>query len=121
MLDLVLKNNFSPISENREFAEFIAQRHESPDTVDEMDWMRFVHFAYGTFGIWEHAYISHQRGLIDDEIWTAWDLAAKSIFVNNGYRKFWSQERTAHSPNFRAYIDQNVFVEEHERGPGPVN
>ena len=117
MLDLILTNNFAPISENREFAEFIIQAYESPDSLDAIDWMRFVHYAYGIFGMWEHAYISHKRGLIDDEIWAAWDLGCTSMFVNNGSRKFWEQERMAHSPKFRAYIDENIYPEIHKNEP----
>ncbi len=49
MLDLILKNAFSPISENREFAKFIASAQENPESLDEIDWLRFVYYATGTF------------------------------------------------------------------------
>lgn len=109
MLDLVLKNNFSPVSESREYAEFIATAPENPESLDEIVWLRFVYYAYGTYAMWEDAYVSHKRGLIDDEIWAAWDGGARSLSVNEGCRKFWAQEREAHSPLFREYIDKHVF------------
>ena len=109
MLDLILKNNFSPVSESREFAEFIETAQTDPNALDETDWLRFVYYAYGMLAMWEDAYISHMRGLIDDEIWAAWDGASRSLLTNDGYRKFWAQERLAHSPSFRAYIDEHIF------------
>ena len=73
MLEAVNRNSTGPISMDREFAEFVLRGQESPDELDEIDWYRFVNFAYGVYGQWEHAFVSHRRGLVDTEFWLAWD------------------------------------------------
>ena len=109
MLDAVNRNSTAPISMDREFAQFVLRGQEAPDELDETDWYRFVNFAYGVYGMWEHAFVSHRRGLIDTEFWLAWDGAGRSLWAGPGFRKFWEQERSGHTPIFQAYMDAEIF------------
>ena len=76
MLEFIFSNNYSPVSKDREYAEFILRAEQSPDELDETDWYRFVLYAYGIYAAWEDAYISHRRSLIDVEVWKAWEGAS---------------------------------------------
>lgn len=109
MLNHAFQHNFSPVSQNRDYAELILRGQESPDDLDDTDWYRFVLYAYAGYAMWEDAYISFRRGLIDCEIWDAWDGGARSLLTGKGYEKFWVQEGHAHSPMFREYVDSKVF------------
>ena len=109
MLEHIFQHNFSPASQNRDYAEFILRAQDSPEALDDTDWYRFVLYAYGVCAMWEDAYISHRRGLIDSEIWRAWDGVMRSLFTGKGYAKFWAQEGYTHSPLFREYIDSKIF------------
>ena len=112
MLDFLWSHNLSPVSENREYAEFILLAQQSPGELDETDWYRFVLYAYGVYAMWEDAYISHQRGLTDIEEWTAWDKGMRFAFAGPGYRRFWEELGPTHSPMFRRYVDTEVFITE---------
>ena len=109
MLDSALRHSLVPISESRELAEFIRRGKYSPEELDDVDWDRFVRHAYGMFGMWEDALVSHRKKLIDAEYWKSWDGACRSLYMAPGYRKFWEQERDGHSAAFQDYIDSAIF------------
>ena len=109
MLDTILRHELSPVGQSRDFAEFLNKAKRSPDELDEVDWERFVSHAYGTFAMWEDALLSHRRGLIDKQIWIAWDGVGRSIWTGPGFEKFWEQEGRTHSPMFQSYVNTEIF------------
>jgi hypothetical protein len=111
MLDCAFRNAWAPIFENRDLAEFLCKAEEHPDQLDEVDWRRFVIHADMIYAMWEDAYVSHKRGLIDDELWQGWDGGGRSLRTRRGFRKFWKQERQGHTPLFQKYIDEEIFAD----------
>jgi hypothetical protein len=109
MLECAFRNATGPISQNREYADFILRAQDSPDELDKTDWYRFVNHGYIVYAMWEDALVCRQRGLIDDEYWRGWDGACRSFWTGPGYRKFWEQEREGHTPLFQDYIDSEVY------------
>ena len=109
MISCVLENTFRPMSESREFAEFLHRANKSPEDLDEIDWARFVHYAYGTYAMWEDALVSYRRGVIDQDLWSAWDGVGHSLWASPAFRKFWNEERDGHTRTFQEYMDSEVF------------
>ena len=112
MLDCLFRNGMAPISQSREYGEFILRAQDSPDELDETDWHRFVNHAFMAYAMWEDAFVSHRRGLIDDEFWSGWDGAGRSFWIGPAFLKFWEQERKGHTPLFQNYIDSEIFPKE---------
>lgn len=110
MLDCAFKNTLTPICQDRDYAEFILRAQQAPDELDETDWYRFVNHAYMAYAMWEDAFVSHRRGLIDDQFWSGWDQGMRSLLTAPGFRKFWEQERKGHAPLFQTYIDSEIFT-----------
>jgi len=109
MLNSLFGNSLTPISEDRNHAEFVLRGQYSPEELDETDWYRFVSHAFMVYAMWEDAYVSHLRGLIDDEFWSGWDGTGRWLWTGPGFRKFWEEAREGHTPLFRKYIDSEVF------------
>lgn len=94
---------------HRELAELARRGEEEPESLDSVDWYRFVNLSILRFAAWEQAFLNHREGLLDEERWRAWEGANRHLFDNPGTRRFWEQNRPVHSPSFQSYIDARVF------------
>jgi hypothetical protein len=59
----------------------------------------------GKFNAWEFAFLTHENGMMEDNIWQGWDGHYKSVLKQGGGRWFWSIEREGFSPTFRLYVE----------------
>ncbi len=44
-------------------------------SLSEGDRESFRVIVWGAFGIWEHAYFSHEKGVLDDHMWRLWNTS----------------------------------------------
>lgn len=62
-------------------------------------------FEADTFNAWEFAFITHNDGMMDDNIWEGWDSYYRARMQEKGPRWFWETSRDTFSPAFRTYVD----------------
>lgn len=62
-------------------------------------------FIAGKMNAWEFAFLTHNNGMMEDNIWEGWDGHYRTILEQSGGRWFWNEERESFSPAFRVYVD----------------
>jgi len=56
--------------------------------------------------MWESSFLNHEKGLLDDESWIAWDAYYRFIMIGKpGYAQFWSDTRATWHPLFMNHVD----------------
>jgi hypothetical protein len=56
--------------------------------------------------MWELSFLNHEIGLVDDEMWLAWDGYYRLlVFDKPGYMDFWRDNRTAYHARFQNHVD----------------
>jgi hypothetical protein len=48
---------------------------------EEQETLRII--VWSSFGVWEHAYFSHEKGVIDDHMWILWNTSFCSWMERN--------------------------------------
>lgn len=62
-------------------------------------------FLADTFNAWEFAFITHNNGAMDDNIWNGWNGFYRSEFATEAYQYFWREQGFGFSPAFVSYLD----------------
>ena len=65
-------------------------------------------FIAGKFNAWEFAFLTHENGMMEDNIWQGWEGHYRTVLVLPAGRWFWSIEGGSFSPSFRNYVDAIV-------------
>ena len=65
-------------------------------------------FVAGKLNAWEYAFLTHENGMMADNIWQGWDGHYRTVLKQSGGRWFWNAERESFSPAFREFVDSIV-------------
>jgi len=65
-------------------------------------------YVAGKLNAWEYAFLTHENGMMADNIWQGWDGHYQTVLKQSDGRWFWSMERNSFSPSFREYVDSIV-------------
>ena len=71
----------------------------------------FAYFA-GKLNAWEFAFLTHDNGMMADNIWDGWDAHYRTVLQQEACEMFWRQDRGSFSPAFRFYLDSILAVTE---------
>lgn len=66
---------------------------------------QFRTFIADTFNMWEYAFITRSRGMMDETIWAGWDAYYRNELKKESYQWFWDTAKDGFSEEFRAYVD----------------
>ena len=66
---------------------------------------QFSSYLADKFNAWEFAFLTHESGMMEDNIWQGWDGHYRTLLKQSGGRWFWGEGREGFSPAFRAYLD----------------
>jgi len=84
------------------------------DAVDDISKLSAVQRAQvgsyiaGKLNAWEFAFLTHENGMMEDNIWEGWDGHCRTVLEQSAGRWFWRGERESFSPAFRMYVDSIV-------------
>jgi hypothetical protein len=67
--------------------------------------IQYSTFIANTFNAWEFAFITHNNGMMDGNIWDGWDGFYKTVLEEKSHQWFWRKGREGFSPEFRSYVD----------------
>ncbi len=90
-------------------AKLVRVAEQDASTLNEEQRLVFYEFTTWRFATWELTYQEYEDGLIDEELWLAWDgyymLMAEG---KPGYRKFFSDTRRQWDSRFMVHVDKSL-------------
>jgi hypothetical protein len=103
------------IVQDRDTARFWNGGHPALDHLDELD-----HFRYLTLMNWwlifhENIHFQYHKGLLDKDIYLAWDYELRAFVRKHGVENYWPEIRDGFRGGFAQYLDR-VVVEREARG-----
>lgn len=66
---------------------------------------QFRTFVSDQFNIWEYAYISHEKGLMSDNVWEGYDAFYSSQLRLPSYRLIWKKGKNGWTGGFARHLD----------------
>jgi len=66
---------------------------------------QFDVFLALSMNIWEFCFTSHEKGLMDDDIWEGWERYIQSQYRIESIRQYWFSARQGYGELFQAYAD----------------
>ena len=63
------------------------------DALSPAQMLQFRTFVADKLNVWEYAFISHENGLMEEDIWLAYDRFYASQLRLNSYRSFWMENK----------------------------
>ena len=88
-----------------EFASIYETAIEDTSSLSPVQLRQFSTFVANAFNAWEFAFITHDNGMMNEDIWNGWDGFYRTELKQMGYLWFWNQGREGFSPEFRSYVD----------------
>ena len=87
------------------FAEIYELGMEDIDALSAAERRQFGTFISDQLNVWEYAYISHENGLMDDDIWAGYDKFYSSQLKLPAYQSHWAENRDGWTGEFSRHAD----------------
>jgi len=65
-------------------------------------------FLADKFNAWEFAFLTHNNGMMENDIWDGWDGYYRQELRQKVHQWYWKLGREGFSPAFRVYVDSIV-------------
>ena len=88
-----------------QFAELYEAGLQNFDALSAAERLQFTTFVADQLNVWEYAFISHEKGLMDDNIWAGYDRFYSSQLVLPSYRAFWQLSKDGWTREFSRHAD----------------
>ena len=89
------------------FARGIAANRESFSAFSDEDKLIYFSVIFGFFKHFENMHSQHERGLIDDESWEAWQVHVLMYFHQPGVQVWWNLRGGSFRPSFRSFLESS--------------
>ncbi len=87
-------------------AALVKKGEVDPSSLAPHERSQFYEFTTWRMAMWELSFLNHEVGLVDDEMWLAWDAYYRLlVFDKPGYVDFWRDNRTAYDARFQNHVD----------------
>jgi hypothetical protein len=87
-------------------AALVAKGEGDPSSLTPHERGQFYEFTTWRMAMWELSFLNYEIGLVDDEMWLAWDGYYRLlVFDKPGYMEFWRDNRTAFHERFQNHVD----------------
>lgn len=87
------------------------------ETMDAVEQDRYQTLIDTFLIFYENLYWQHKSGLLDDNIYVAWDNDFKYFIKQTHLEKFWSKKRDAYHPEFAAHVDDLIRQNQAAQNP----
>ncbi len=88
-----------------EFAATFENAMEDASELSPVQLLQYHIFLADKFNAWEFAFLTHDNGMMEDNIWEGWDAHYRSLLERPGGRRYWTQSKQGFSPAFGSYLD----------------
>ena len=95
--------------------DFVASYADSLDDINNLSsvqWGQVESWIAGQFNVWEFAFLTHDNGMMEDNVWEGYDNHFRTVLKQPGRLRFWSEGQEGFSPAFRMYVDSILAVAE---------
>ena len=87
-------------------AALVEKGEADPSSLTPRERSQFYEFTTWRIAMWELAFLNHEVGLVEDELWLAWDSYYRGLVIQKpGYREFWRDNRSSFDDRFMAHVD----------------
>jgi hypothetical protein len=93
-----------------EFAALYESGLKDIDTLSAPQMPQFRTFVSDQFNIWEYTYISHEKGLMDDDIWKGYDKFYSSQLRLPSYQMIWEKNKDGWTGGFARHAEAVLEV-----------
>ena len=90
---------------DEQFAEIFEIASDDIGRLSPAQARQYRTFEADTFNAWEFAFITHNDGMMDDNIWEGWDGFYRHRMQGKGPQWFWRTSKDTYSSAFRSYVD----------------
>ena len=95
-----------------DLAMIFVRGSETPDELSDSEMARYFAFFQYAFFNYQNWYKQTQDHLIDESLLSSWGRVLASIHPSPGFLRFWEQRSYIFSPEFREYMETEVFTKE---------
>lgn len=106
-----LNSIYMDIATNADLAHIYRRGRANPESLSEGESARFFYVCVAWFCHHEQAFLQCQSKLMPKSYFDAWDTALRVDMRDNGFQRFWSEERKYFDEAFRRYIDKLIADE----------
>jgi hypothetical protein len=91
---------------NETVADLVEKGESKPEALTARERSQFYEFTAWRLATWESVFMNHEHGLVDEEVWRAWDGYYRLLTLDKpGYIAFWRDNRIAYYAPFMVHID----------------
>lgn len=87
------------------FAEIFEHALEDVNQLSPTQSRQYFTFVADKFNAWEFAFITHNNGMMEDNIWSGWDKYYRSLVEQKANHGYWESGKNGYSPAFISYVD----------------
>lgn len=85
-------------------------RADAGEVLTAEEALRLDTWAHLVISNWEQTYRSHQHGLLEDEVWQAWDIYFRSYMGSGYFHDAWvNNPIDGYTKSFMRYVDEDVL------------
>ena len=89
----------------------------TPNELSDTEMARFFSFAMMTMFIMQNLYFQTQDQFMNETLLLSWSRVMTDMSDKPGFKFFWEERNYIFSPEFREYLEADVFVKEGEGNP----
>jgi hypothetical protein len=85
--------------------------YSTPESLSEVEWIRFASFMFLQFNAWEFFYYQYRDGQIRKELWVGAENYYRDLVETKpGLPKFWKESALYYDEPFRSYVSQEFAM-----------
>lgn len=96
------------VLQDREVAKLVTEGHEGYDNFSEVDKYRYRVTLAWRLTFQENIYYQHKNGLIDTNIYQAWEDDFKFFVERRRLESRWPELKQFYHPEFRGYVSKQI-------------
>jgi hypothetical protein len=91
-----------------EFAEILEIAINDVDQLSASQSRQYFTFVADKINAWEFAFITHENGMMKDNIWSGWDAYYRSLIDQKEIHDYWGRSKAGFSPAFVSYVESAI-------------
>ena len=88
------------------FTEMLLRAEDDSRAMNPVEYRQFFGYAIGIFNMWEQGFFLHRDGLMEDDVWSAWNAGMTEATRPEAYQEIWQASAGFYSAEFRSYVEQ---------------
>ena len=95
--------------QSESFAEIAVRGDEDYSVLSPQERRQYDKYTHNVLNVWEHAYYNNRAGLMEDDLWEAWNDAFWT--TSDSWGPIWARDKKLYGQEFRKYVDSILSSE----------